>query len=81
MHAVSRAMRLPHGICNNLIFGSVLIRHHPENRRRDKPRQAKTRLRAAYDTVPNRASIEISLNGIPQYPENAHQKVRFGLAA
>jgi hypothetical protein len=44
---------------------------------RGKPRQAKTRLRAAYDMVPNRASIEISLNEILQYPENAHQKVRF----
>jgi hypothetical protein len=30
MHAVSRAVRLPHGICNNLIFGSVWIRHRPE---------------------------------------------------
>jgi len=24
MHAVSRAVRLPHGICNNLIFGKRL---------------------------------------------------------
>jgi len=30
-----RAVRLPHSICNNLIFGSILIRHHPENRRRE----------------------------------------------
>jgi hypothetical protein len=31
--------------------------------------------------VPSRASIEISLNETPQYPENAHQKVCFGLRA
>jgi hypothetical protein len=61
MHAISRAVRLPHGICNNLIFGKRLDQAPSgETVGRGKPRQAKTRLRAAYDTVPSRASIEIA---------------------
>lgn len=42
MHADSRAVRLPHGICNNLIFGSVWIGHHPEKPSARKAKQAKT---------------------------------------
>jgi hypothetical protein len=80
MHAVSRAVRLPHGICNNLIFGSVWIRHHPEKPSARKAKQAKTRLRAAYDTVPSRSSIEILFAFVCENLENAHQKVRFGHA-
>ncbi|MGH8732092.1 MAG: hypothetical protein ACREVB_00210, partial [Burkholderiales bacterium] len=76
-----RAVRLPHGICNNLIFGKRLDQAPSGEPSARKAKQAKTRLRAAYDMVPSRASIEISLNENPQYPENAHQKVRFGLRA
>ena len=60
MHAISRAVRLPHGICNNLIFGKRLDQAPSGEPSARKAKQAKTRLRAAYDTVPSRASIEIA---------------------
>ena len=60
MHAVSRAVRLPHGLCNNLIFGKRLDQAPSGEPSARKAKQAKTRLRAAYDMAPSRASIEIA---------------------